>query len=43
MNRRLAVSSTAMVLLLVQFMLGMAANVGVVLPAHHPGAAASRS
>jgi hypothetical protein len=28
-------------LLLVQFLLGMAANVGVILPAHHPGAAAS--
>lgn len=41
MNRRLAVSITALVLLLIQFLLGMAVNLGVVLPAHHPGAAAS--
>src|SRR5215469_4309869 len=41
MNRRLAVSITTLVLLLVQFLLGMAVNLGVVLPAHHPGAAAS--
>jgi hypothetical protein len=40
-NRRLAVSVAACVLLLAQFLLGMAVNVGVVLPAHHPGAAAS--
>jgi hypothetical protein len=41
MNRRLAVNVAACILLLVQFLLGMAVNVGVVLPAHHPGAAAS--
>lgn len=41
MNRRLTVSIAACVLLLVQFLLGMAVNVGVVLPAHHPGAGAS--
>jgi hypothetical protein len=41
MNRRLAVHVTACILLLVQYLLGMAVNVGVVLPAHHPGAAAS--
>jgi hypothetical protein len=42
MNRRLAVDVAACVLLLVQFLLGMAVNLGVVLPAHHPGAAASK-
>lgn len=41
MNRRLAVSVAACVLLLVQYLLGMAVNVAVVLPKHHPGAAAS--
>jgi hypothetical protein len=41
MNRRLAISIAACLLLLVQFLLGMAVNVGVTLPAHHPGAAAS--
>lgn len=41
MNRRLAVSIAACLLLLVQFLLGMAVNVGVVLPAHHPGSGAS--
>jgi len=40
-NRRLAVSVAACVLLLVQYLLGMAVNVAVVLPKHHPGAAAS--
>jgi len=40
-NRRLAIAVAACVLLLVQYLLGMAVNVGVVLPAHHPGAAAS--
>jgi hypothetical protein len=32
MNRRLAVSIAACLLLLVQFLLGMAVNVGAVLP-----------
>jgi len=40
-NRRLAVSIAACVLLLAQFLLGMAVNVSVVLPKHHPGAGAS--
>ena len=40
MNRRLAVSISACVLLLVQFLLGMAVNLEVVLPKHHPGAQA---
>jgi hypothetical protein len=41
MNRRLAVNIAACILLLVEFLLGMAVNLGVVLPKHHPGAAAS--
>jgi hypothetical protein len=41
MNRRLAVSIAACVLLLAQYLLGLAVNLAVVLPAHHPGAAAS--
>lgn len=41
MNRRLAVNIAACILLLVQYLLGMAVNVGVALPAHHPGSAAS--
>jgi hypothetical protein len=41
MNRRLAVSIGACVLLLAQYLLGMAVNVAVVLPKHHPGAAAA--
>ena len=41
MNRRLAVDVAACVLLLAQFLLGMAVNLSVVLPVHHPGAAAS--
>lgn len=41
MNRRLAVNIAACILLLVQYLLGMAVNVAVALPAHHPGAAAS--
>ena len=40
MNRRLAVDIAACILLLAQFLLGMAVNVSVVLPTHHPGAAA---
>ena len=40
-NRRLAVGIAACLLLLIQFLLGMAVNVGVALPAHHPGAQAS--
>lgn len=41
MNRRLGLSIVACVLLLAEFLLGMAVNLGVVLPVHHPGAAAS--
>jgi hypothetical protein len=41
MNRRLAVNIAACILLLVQYLLGTAVTVGVALPAHHPGAAAS--
>ena len=42
MNRRLlAVSIAACMLLLAQYLLGMAVNVAVVLPKHHPGTAAS--
>jgi hypothetical protein len=41
LNRRLTVSIAACVLLLAQYLLGMAVNVAIVLPAHHPGAAAS--
>jgi hypothetical protein len=40
-NRRLAASFAACLLLLAQYLLGMAVNIYVVLPAHHPGAAAS--
>lgn len=40
MKSRLAVNVAACILLLVQYLLGMAVNVGVVVPAHHPGAAA---
>jgi hypothetical protein len=41
MNRRLAVYVAACILLLIQYLLGMAVNLAVVLPEHHPGAAAS--
>ncbi|MBO0825508.1 MAG: hypothetical protein J2P28_05855 [Actinobacteria bacterium] len=41
MNRKLAVGIMALVLLLAQYLLGMAVNVSVVLPVHHPGAGAS--
>lgn len=41
MNRRLAVNIAACILLFVQFLLGMAVNLEVVLPKHHPGAAAT--
>lgn len=40
-GRRLAVNFAACLLLLVQFLLGMAVNLYVVLPASHPGASAS--
>jgi hypothetical protein len=40
-SRRLAVNFAACMLLLVQFLLGMAVNLYVVLPASHPGASAS--
>jgi hypothetical protein len=40
-QKRLTVSIAACVLLLVQFLLGMAVNVGIVLPKHHPGAQAT--
>jgi hypothetical protein len=39
--RLIAVSLAACLLLLVQFLLGMVANLYVTLPAHHPGANAS--
>jgi len=40
-GRRLAVNFAACLLLLIQYLLGMAVNVYVVLPARHPGASAS--
>lgn len=40
-NRRLAVNIAACVLLLAQYLVGMVVNVSVVLPARHPGTAAS--
>jgi hypothetical protein len=41
MNRGLAVNLAACLLLLVQYLLGMVANIYVVLPARHPGANAA--
>jgi hypothetical protein len=41
MTRQLAVNLAACALLLVQYLLGMAVNLFVVLPARHPGAGAS--
>jgi hypothetical protein len=41
MNRGLAVNLAACLLLLIQYLLGMVANIYVVLPAHHPGANAA--
>ena len=41
MRRLLAVNFAACLLLLVQYLLGMAVNIYVVLPASHPGASAS--
>ena len=40
-HRLLAVNLAACLLLLVQYLLGIVANLYVTLPAHHPGAAAS--
>jgi hypothetical protein len=40
-SRRLAVNFAACLLLLVQYLLGMAVNIYVVLPGSHPGAAAA--
>jgi hypothetical protein len=40
-SRRLAVNFAACLLLLAQYLLGMAVNIYVVLPASHPGASAS--
>lgn len=40
-SRLIAVNLAACLLLLVQFLLGMVANLFVTLPAHHPGANAS--
>jgi hypothetical protein len=40
-SRRLAVNFVACLLLVVQYLLGMAVNIYVVLPKTHPGAAAS--
>lgn len=41
MNQRAVVNGTACVLLAIQYLLGMAVNVFVVLPSRHPGAGAS--
>jgi hypothetical protein len=41
MNRGLAINLAACLLLLIQYLLGMVANVFVVLPARHPGANAA--
>jgi hypothetical protein len=41
MRTRLGVNFAACLLLLVQYLLGMAVNIYVVLPASHPGASAS--
>jgi hypothetical protein len=40
-GRRLAVNFAACLLLLIQYLLGMAVNIYVVLPARHPGASAN--
>jgi hypothetical protein len=41
MRRQLSVNIAACICLLVQFLLGMAVNVSIVVPTHHPGANAS--